>query len=184
MSHKLDKIICSLKVSICARCLAVHLQRRELQPDRNLLWFCIFIPPLNHFQTTKPFYKDEGKHQLQLQWKTLSRQSLVDRKCSHPFVVFHQVLHNITVCFLPTYHLFPRPTVAPRSWCSLAAGGVEGETSWPISEAHRWCFGPRTSTSPGMSQGWLSGRECYNSSLIKRLLLFSVMLLGERIQYS
>lgn len=69
-------------------------------------------PSLNHFQTTKPFHKGEGKHQLQLERRSLSRQSRVGRQGNDPSVVFHQVLHNIMVCFLPTHHLCLHPKVS------------------------------------------------------------------------
>jgi len=82
---------CVPKALMCMRCLTAYLQGEELQADGNLLRFCIFIPPLNHFRTTKPFYKDEGKHQLQLEQKTPSRQSLVGSRQSRPGAALPQV---------------------------------------------------------------------------------------------
>lgn len=72
------------------------------------------------------------------------------------------------VCFLPTHHLFPHPTMSPGSRRFLAAGGgKEPGTSCPVSGAQRCRPGPG---APRREPRMALGRESSNSSLIQRLL--------------
>lgn len=72
------------------------------------------------------------------------------------------------VCFLPTHHLFPHPTMSPGSRRFLAAGrGKEPGASRPVWGAQRCRPGPG---APRREPRMALGRESSNSSLIQRLL--------------